>query len=114
VLPPAPCFTLADVIVASTFASILLAALAIVVMQAAWKKRPALARATNRILALVTIAGFFGANGAMITRAVGCARCRWTSPIFPARKTARHWPRPSSPSRPAAPASRCPPPWWGG
>lgn len=71
VLPPAPYFTLADVIVASTFASILLAALAIVVMQANWKKRPGLARAANRLLALLTIAGFFGVNGAMIARAVG-------------------------------------------
>lgn len=69
-LPPSTTFTLADVIVASTFVAILLAALAVVLMQTTHKKHPRLARAINLAVGLLTFGGYFGANGMAILRAM--------------------------------------------
>lgn len=68
-LPPASTFTLADVIVSTTFASILLAALAVVLMQLTHKRAPRFARIANLVLCLATFAGYIGVNGYAVASA---------------------------------------------
>ncbi|BAI74700.1 hypothetical protein AZL_b00370 (plasmid) [Azospirillum sp. B510] len=69
-LPPASTFTLADVIVSTTFVAILLAALAVVLMQLTHKRCPRFARAANLLLGLAALAGYIGTNGYAIASAV--------------------------------------------
>ncbi|BAI74714.1 hypothetical protein AZL_b00510 (plasmid) [Azospirillum sp. B510] len=68
-LPPAPGFTLSDVIVSTTFAAILLAALTVVLMQVTHKRQPRLARWIDGLLCLTTFLGYIGVNGYAIASA---------------------------------------------
>lgn len=70
VLPPSPTFTLADVIVSSSFLSVLMAALAVVLIQLFHRKHPRLAFGLNAGMALVTAAGVIGVNAYAILRAM--------------------------------------------
>ncbi|MCW2249391.1 hypothetical protein M2352_005051 [Azospirillum fermentarium] len=68
-IPPASTFTLADVIVSSTFVAILLAALAVVGMQVTRRSYPVTARVINAVIGLATLAGFVAVNAWAIVRA---------------------------------------------
>lgn len=69
VLPPSASFTLSDVIVASSFAAILMAALAVVFIQALHVHHRALARTINAAMAIVTAVGVMAVNAIVILRA---------------------------------------------
>jgi hypothetical protein len=68
-LPPASTFTLADVIEATAFLSIILAALTVVGIQILRPRSARAAHLFNVAMGLLTLAGFFGANGYAIATA---------------------------------------------